>query len=66
MNDYRQIIARSNAKWELIKQAEATIAAFDKQWLENDYLVLNELLWVLAEAHPDNREDYILPIFQSA
>ena len=66
MSDLRSTYDAFLRKQALIKQAEETIAAFDKQWLENDYLVLDDLLWVLAEASPDNRKTYIQPIIQSA
>lgn len=66
MSDWRPQYEAILRKQELIKYAEETIAAFDKQWVENDYLILSDLLWVLAEGSSDNREAYILPIIQSA
>jgi hypothetical protein len=66
MSDWRPAYEALLRKQAQVKQAQETIAAFDKQWLENDYLVLDDLLWVMAEASPDNRKAYIEPIIQSA
>lgn len=35
----------------MLKRVHEVIQAFDNQWLANDYVILDDLIWVLAKAN---------------